>query len=79
MNPTSSNVASSKSWKGIKSPWVGTKNVWGLFNKIGVIDDDIYTKIRAIKGNEWTYEFVEIVYDQIAKNKFYITNLAKCT
>ena len=79
MNPTARNVTSSKEWKGIKSPWVGTKNVWTLFNKLGLIDDEIYTRIRSIKGSEWTYEFAEEVYGQVAKNKFYITNLAKCT
>ena len=79
LNPTARNVTSSKEWKGIKSPWVGTKNVWTLFNKLGLIDDEIYTRIRSIKGSEWTYEFAEEVYGQVAKNKFYITNLAKCT
>jgi DNA polymerase len=79
MNPTARNVTSSKDWKGIKSPWVGTKNVWTLFNKLGVIDDEIYSRIRSIKGSEWTYEFAEEVYEQVSKNKFYITNLAKCT
>lgn len=79
MNPTARNITSSKEWKGIKSPWVGTKNVWNLFNQLGLIDDEIYTRIRSIKGNEWTYEFAEEVYGQVAKNKFYITNLAKCT
>ena len=79
MNPTARNVTSSKEWKVIKSTWVGTKNVWTLFNKLGLIDDEIYTRIRSIKGSEWTYEFAEEVYGQVAKNKFYITNLAKCT
>lgn len=79
MNPTARNITSSKEWKGIKSPWVGTKNIWSLFNKLGIVDDEVYTKIRSMKGNEWTYEFAEEVYEQVAKNKFYITNLAKCT
>ena len=79
MNPTARNITSSKEWKGIKSPWVGTKNVWNLFNKIGIVDDEVYSKIRSIKGSDWTYEFAEEVYGQVAKNKFYITNLAKCT
>lgn len=79
MNPTARNVTSSKEWKGIKSPWVGTKNVWTLFNKLGLIDDEVYSRIRSIKGSDWTYEFAEEVYGQVAKNKFYITNLAKCT
>lgn len=34
MNPTVRNIASNKSWKGIKSPWVGTKNIWDLFEDI---------------------------------------------
>ena len=79
MNPTARNITSSKEWKGIKSPWVGTKNVWNLFNKLGLVDDDIYLKIKSIRGSDWTYEFAEEVYGQVAKNKFYITNLAKCT
>lgn len=79
MNPTARNITSSKEWKGIKSPWVGTKNVWNLFNKLGIVDNEIYQKIKSIKGSEWTYEFAEEVYDQVKKNKFYITNLAKCT
>lgn len=79
MNPTARNITSSKEWKGIKSPWVGTKNIWSLFNKIGIVDDKLYKKISSIKGRDWTYEFAEEVYSQVSKNKFYITNLAKCT
>lgn len=79
MNPTARNITASKEWKGIKSPWVGTKNVWTLFFSLGMIDEVMYEKIKSIKGNEWTYEFAEEVYEQVRKNKFYITNLAKCT
>lgn len=79
MNPTARNITSSKEWKGIKSPWVGTKNVWDLFFKLAMIDNDIYKKIKSIRGKDWTYEFAEEVYEQVAKNKVYITNLAKCT
>lgn len=79
MNPTARNITASKDWKGIKSPWVGTKNVWHLFFSLGMIDKEMYEKIKSIKGNEWTYEFAEEVYEQVRKNKFYITNLAKCT
>lgn len=79
MNPTARNITASKDWKGIKSPWVGTKNVWNLFYELGMIDEALYNEIRSIKGNEWTYEFAEKVYEQVKNNKFYITNLAKCT
>ena len=79
MNPTARNITASKEWKGIKSPWVGTKNVWNLFYELGMIDEALYNEIRSMKGNEWTYEFAEKVYEQVRNNKFYITNLAKCT
>ena len=79
MNPTARNITASKEWKGIKSPWIGTKNVWDLFYRVGVIDDRLYLKIKSIKGSEWTYEFAEEVYGQVKDNKIYITNLAKCT
>lgn len=79
MNPTARNITASKEWKGIKSPWVGTKNVWNLFYELGMIDEVLYNEIRSMKGNEWTYEFAEKVYEQVRNNKFYITNLAKCT
>ena len=79
MNPTGRNIATSKEWHGIKAPWIGTKNVWNLFYKLNVIDDDIYAKIRSIKGSEWTEEFAKDVYDNVSKHKCFITNLGKCT
>ena len=79
MNPTKRNIASSKDWKGLKSPWIGTKNIWNLFFELGLLDENIYTKIRSIKGNEWTEEFADEVYDNVKKHKYFITNLGKCT
>lgn len=79
MNPTGRNIASSKTWKGLKSPWIGTKNIWDLFVELGLIDEKIYTKIKVIKGMEWTEEFAEEVYADVIKHKYFITNLGKCT
>lgn len=79
MNPTARNIASSKEWKGIKSPWIGTKNIWDLFYKVSLLDEDIYEKIKSIKGKEWTYKFSEEVYENVKKHKYFITNLGKCT
>lgn len=79
MNPTGRNIASSKEWKGIKSPWIGTKNIWDLFYSVDLLDKDIYIKIKSIKGKEWTYEFAEEVYQNVEKHKYFITNLGKCT
>jgi len=79
MNPTGRNIASSKEWAGLKSPWIGTKNVWTIFNDLGLLDNDIYMKIRTIKGKDWTKEFAEEVYKSVSDKKYFITNLGKCT
>lgn len=79
MNPTGRNIASLKSWKGIKSPWIGTKNIWDLFYALDLVDEKIYKKIKEIKGTEWTEEFALEVYDDVKRHKFFITNLGKCT
>ena len=79
MNPTKRNIASSKEWKGLKSPWIGTKNIWSLFYDLGLLDKDVYDKIRSIKGSEWTEEFANLVYENVKKHKYFITNLGKCT
>ena len=79
MNPTGRNIASSKNWKGIKSPWIGTKNIWDLFFELNLMDKDIYKKIKEIKGADWTEKFAEKVYKDVEKHKYFITNLGKCT
>ncbi|MCI8290809.1 MAG: hypothetical protein HFJ25_00920 [Clostridia bacterium] len=79
MNPTGRNIAASKEWKGIKSPWIGTKNIWDLFYSLDLMDEKIYKKIKNIKGSEWTQEFAEEVYEDVKRHKFFITNLGKCT
>lgn len=79
MNPTRRNIASGKSWKGLKSPWIGTKNVWDIFYKLNLIDECLYLKIKSIKGKEWTESFALEVYENVKKYKYFITNLAKCT
>ena len=79
MNPTGRNIASSKEWKGIKSPWIGTKNIWDLFYELDLLDKLIYKKIKTIKGSEWTEEFAKEVYDDVKKHRYFITNLGKCT
>ena len=79
MNPTKRNIASNKNWKGLKSPWIGTKNIWDLFYKTNLLDKEIYEKIRNTTGPKWTEEFAEEVYENVKKHKYFITNLGKCT
>lgn len=79
MNPTGRNIASAKTWKGLKSPWIGTKNIWDLFYKVDLLDEKIYSDIKNKKGTDWTEEFADKVYDNVKKNQLFITNLGKCT
>lgn len=79
MNPTGRNIASSQGWNGIRSPWIGTKNIWDLFYNINLMDKKIYKRIKEIKANEWTEEFAEEVYEDVKEHKYFITNLGKCT
>ena len=79
MNPTGKNPASQKEWKGLRAPWIGTKNIWDLFDALELIDKDIYEKIKKRKGSEWTEEFAEEVYKDVEKHCCFITNLGKCT
>ena len=79
MNPTGRNIASSKEWKGLKSPWIGTKNIWDLFYRVDLLDEKIYKEIKRYKPAEWKEEFAEEVYEDVKKHKYFITNLGKCT
>ena len=79
MNPTSKNIASNPLWSGIRAPWVGTKNIWDLFVATNLFDINIYNEIKSKKANEWNKEFADKVYDEVKKNKLFITNLGKCT
>lgn len=79
MNPTGKNIASSKDWKGLKSPWIGTKNIWDLFIALDLLDKEIYSKIKSMKASDWTEDFADKVYEDVKKHKYFITNLGKCT
>ena len=79
MNPTGRNIASQKTWHGLKSPWIGTKNIWDLFSALNLIDEELYKTIKKIPGPSWTEEFASLIYDDVAKHKVFITNLGKCT
>lgn len=79
MNPTGRNLSSRKEWKGRKSPWVTTKNIWKLFHSVGLLDNKIYDDILKKKPQEWDYDFADEVYQNVTDNKYFITNLGKCT
>ena len=73
MNPTGRNIASTPNWKGRRSPWIGTKNIWKLFYRIGLLDEEIYENIMAKRPQEWDEEFADIVYKNVEKHNYFIT------
>jgi len=79
MNPTGKNVAAYSKWSGLRAPWLGTKNIWGLLYKLKLLSGANYKLTQILRAEEWTENFAEAIYRELAENKVYITNLAKCT
>ena len=79
MNPTGRNISSMTSWGGLRAPWIGTKQVWDIFENLGLLKSEIYLKIKSIKSEKWDYDFTNEVYKDIQDHSVFITNLGKCT
>ena len=79
MNPTKRNIATDKSWTGLKAQFLGTKQVWDFITKCGLFNEELNKVIQSKKSSEWTPEFCEKVYNEVEKQGLWITNLAKCT
>jgi DNA polymerase len=79
MNPTKRNISSNLGWKGLRAPWLGTKNIWRMFYDLNLLSKANLELTQRLRPKEWTKEFCNIIYKDLALNKVYITNLAKCT
>jgi len=79
MNPTGRNISASFDWNGLRAPWIGTKQVWKIFNELDLLSNSIYSEILLLKPKDWSVSFVEKLYKDIQEHNIYITNLAKCT
>ncbi len=79
MNPTGRNVSAYSTWTGLRATWLGTKNIWGLLFKLKFLSEDKYKLTQTLRAEEWTENLAKAIYRELAKNKVYITNLAKCT
>lgn len=79
MNPTGRNVSAYPRWKGIRAPWIGTKNIWRLLFESGLLSKELFEKTQRLKSDEWSPKFAQELYMSLAKSGIYITNFAKCT
>ena len=79
MNPTGRNVAADPDWQGLRAPWIGAKNVWKLFAKLNLIPEELFQSIQTMRADEWTPNFAQRVYQNLADHHLYVTNLSKST
>ena len=79
MNPTKRNIATNKTWTGLKAQWLGTKQIWDFLTKCGLFSETLNEQIKAKKPSDWTPQFCEQVYEEVKKQGLWITNLAKCS
>lgn len=80
MNPTARNISANPEWKGLRAPWLGTKDVWRMFHKMGLIDESsLLESIWTLKPDQWSVKLAQKLYEELSKNSVYVTNLAKCT
>lgn len=79
MNPTGRNISAQPTWRGIRAPWIGTKNVWGMFEKLGIVPTDLWKETQLRKREEWTADLAQALYLALANSSVFVTNLAKCT
>ena len=79
MNPTARNVSAYSLWKGLRAPWIGTKNVWKMFYHVGFISKNNFDSTQKLKPFEWTEKIAIQLYRSLYRKGIYITNLAKCT
>ena len=79
MNPTGKNISANKNWTWLQAPRLGTKNIWKLFKQSWIINADFFDKIQLMKSDDRTPDFCLNLYNKLAKDKVYISNLAKCT
>jgi DNA polymerase len=77
INPTRANISSNPDWKGPRFPFIGTKQVWRIFHKAGMFEDNLIQKINNSKL--WSLEFTDKVLNFLKSKSFYFTNIVKWT
>lgn len=60
-------IYQTRNWKGIRCPWLGTKQVWKFLADVGLFDKNLNNQIQNMKPKDWSLEFCENVYDEVAR------------
>ncbi len=75
INPTIRNISTNPNWKGIRAPFIGTKNIWRVFHKAGQFENNLMLEIE--KRKTWDESFAKKVYDFLKSKSFNFTNIVK--
>ena len=78
INPTVRNISSSENWKGKRRPFTGTKHIWRIFNRAGLMSDAMLSLIES-SAKEWSIAFADEVYAHLEDQGLYFTNIVKWT
>ncbi|MBR9678445.1 MAG: hypothetical protein GOU97_04115 [Nanoarchaeota archaeon] len=77
INPTARNISSKPEWTGPRFPFIGTKHVWRIFHKAGLLNEDLMNEID--NASDWSIKFTNKVLKFLCDKSFYFTNLVKWT
>lgn len=76
INPTARNVSTSRTWRGPRFPFIGTRQVWRIFHRAGLVDDLLMRRIEE-SPSEWSLELTQEVLAFLRRKRFYVTNIVK--
>lgn len=79
MNPTARNISVHENWKGLRAPWLGTKNIWKLLYQLGLLEEKTFAATQTKKPQDWDNVFAKSLYMELAQKKVFLTNLARST
>ncbi len=77
INPTARNISSDPSWRGPRFPFIGTRKVWQVFHRAGLLDDALMEHMG--RQGMWSPDFAGEVLKFLKGKSLYITNLVKWT
>ena len=77
INPTARNISSDPNWTGPRFPFIGTKQVWRIFHRAGLLEDSLIARIE--ENPDWPVEFANELEGFLRERGFYLTNLVKWT
>ncbi|MEX1061804.1 MAG: uracil-DNA glycosylase family protein [Patescibacteria group bacterium] len=77
INPTYRNISAHPAWSGPRYPFIGTREVWRIFNRAGFLPSNLMKKIESFIP--WPVGLAEELEEFLKEEGLYLTNLVKWT